>query len=88
MCGRKARRDPRIDEEQAKARQDAEQAKLQALTKQEEERKKLLAMEKEKAMTEDDRLALLIKGGRRGGVRGRSLLQTTSGGAGFYSRFT
>jgi len=86
MCGRK-RRDPRIDEEQAKARADAEAARLQALTAKEEERKKLLAMEKEQAMTEDDRLAMLLKGGRRGGVKGRSLLQTTKGGAGFYSRF-
>lgn len=86
MCGRK-KRDPRIDEEKERARQDAEQAKLQALTKKEEQRKKLLEMEKEKAMTEDDRLAVLLRGGRRGGQKGRSLLQTTKGGAGFYSRF-
>ncbi len=86
MCGRK-KRDPRIDEEQKKAREAAEQAKLQAMTEKEEQRKKLLEMEKEKAMTEDDRLAMLLKGGRRGGTKGRSLLQTTKGGAGFYSRF-
>ena len=87
MCGRK-RRDPRIDEEQAKARADAEAAKLQAETAKEEERKKLLDTEKEQAMTEDDRLAVLLKGGRRGGIKGRSLLQTTKGGAGYYSRFS
>tara|TARA_A100000172_G_scaffold16455_1_gene8943 strand:+ start:397 stop:660 length:264 start_codon:yes stop_codon:yes gene_type:complete len=87
MCGRK-KRDPRIDEEQKKARADAEAVKLQAETAKEEERKKLLAMEKEKAMTEDDRLAMLLKTGRRGGIKGRSLLQTTKGGAGYFSRFS
>ena len=52
MCGRKAKRDPRIDEEQKKAREDAEAAKEQAEAKKEAERKKLLEMEKEKAASE------------------------------------
>jgi len=87
MCGR-PKRDPRIDEEQKKAREAAEQAKLIAEQEKEAQRKKLLEMEKEKAMTEDDRLMALMKGGRRGGTRGRTLLQTTSGGQGYYSRFS
>ena len=37
MCGRKAKRDPRIDEEQEKARQAAEAAKEQAEAKKEAE---------------------------------------------------
>ena len=52
MCGRKAKRDPRIDEEQKKAREDAEAAKEQAEAKKEAERLKLLEMEKEKAASE------------------------------------
>ena len=52
MCGRKAKRDPRIDEEQEKARQEAEAAKEQAEAKKEAERLKLLEMEKEKAASE------------------------------------
>ena len=86
MCGRK-KRDPRIDEEQRKAREAAEQAKLIAEQEKEAQRKKLLEMEKEKAMTEDDRLIALMKGGKRGGTKGRTLLTSAGGGIGFYSRF-
>jgi len=56
MCGRKAKRDPRIDEEQEKARQAAEAAKEQAEAKKEAERLKLLEMEKEAAATADNNM--------------------------------
>lgn len=129
MCGRKAKRDPRIDEEQKKAREDAEAAKEQAEAKKEAERKKLLEMEKEKAASEAataeadigkaDRQSELEKpviqegeltktGLRKGTPKGlpksaaalrrqrsaragrkgrRSLLTSSGGGIGFYSRF-
>ena len=108
MCGRKAKRDPRIDEEQKKAREDAEAAKEQAEAKKEAERLKLLEMEKEAAAADNnmgkaDRQAELgmpvqqgeltpaglrrMRSGRSGRKGRRSLLTSSGGGIGFYSRF-
>ena len=112
MCGRKKRRDPRIDEEQKKAREGAEAAKEQAEAKKEAEREKLLEMEKEAAATSENNMGkdarqseLELQSGQRNlfasqaakrrsrsarsGRRGRrSLLTSSGGGRGFYSRFT
>jgi|TARA_R100000808_G_C2110571_1_gene124769 hypothetical protein len=118
MCGRKKRRDPRIDQEQKTAREGAEAAKEQAEAKKEAERLKLLEMEKEAAATEiatseanmgkdarQSELELNVINPRTSGLFGskaaqrrrrsarsgrrgrRSLLTSSGGGMGFYSRF-
>ena len=98
MCFR-PKRDPRIEEEQAKARAEAEAAKESALAAKEAQRQKLLTQEKEKASTamssgRQNEMGRTVSGEltntglsrkKRGG-RGRGSLMTSSGGGiGYYN---
>ena len=98
MCF-KPKRDPRIEEEQAKARAEAEAAKESALAAKEAQRQKLLAQEKAKASIamssgRQNEMGRPVKGEltntglsrkQRGG-RGRcSLMTSTGAGIGYYN---
>lgn len=99
MCFGGARRDPKIEEEQAKARAEAEAAKEAALAAKEAQRQKLLAQEKEKATSamvsgRQSEMGRTVSGEltntglarkKRGG-RGRGSLMTSTGaGIGYYN---